>query len=111
MDFDVFAPGQSATDDSDVPTLRILPRGRLVLNTAAWKLLGETAFVQLLWDADTDSIGIMPSAEGEPDSHRVAVTAAQAVITSHEFVDLYDIPQSHGLLMLWDGRMLIANAK
>jgi hypothetical protein len=108
MDFDLFAPGSSAADDSDVPTLRILAGGRLVLNAAAHRLLGGTAFVQLLWDADTDSIGIMPSAESDPDSHRVAVASAQAIITSQEFIDAYDISPSHGLPMLWDGRTLIA---
>ena len=108
MDFDVFAPGSSAADDSDLPTLRILAGGRLVLNAAAHRLLGGTAFVQLLWDADTDSIGIMPCAENDPDSHRVTVAAAQAIITSQEFIDAYDIAPSHGLSLAWDGRMLTA---
>ncbi|MCU1414831.1 MAG: hypothetical protein JWN80_2171 [Microbacteriaceae bacterium] len=108
MDFDGFAPGHSAADYSDSAVLRVLVGGRLVLNAAAHGLLGGGAFVQLLWDADTDSIGILPSAEGDPDSHRLAITASQAIITSPEFVDLYGIPLSHGMPMEWDGRMLIA---
>jgi hypothetical protein len=109
MNFEVFAPGRSSSDGRGTPTLRVLSAGRLVLNAAAQRLLGDTTFVQLLWDADTKRIGIMPAAQDAPDAFRVTTAPSQSIITSKAFVETYDLPLSKRMTLGWDGRMWIAS--
>jgi hypothetical protein len=109
MNFEMFAPGRSSADGRGTPTLRILSGGRLVLNAAAQRSLGDTAFVQLFWDADTGRIGIMPSEQGNPDTFRVTTAPSQSIITSKAFVDAYKLPLSQRMRLAWDGRMWIAS--
>jgi hypothetical protein len=109
MNFEMFAPGRSSAEGRGIPTLRILSGGRLVLNAAAQRSLGDTAFVQLFWDADTGRIGIMPSKDGDPDAFRVTTAPSQSIITSKAFVDTYKLPLSQTMRLGWDGRMWIAS--
>jgi hypothetical protein len=109
MNFEMFAPGRSSADGRGIPTLRILSGGRLVLNAAAQRSLGNTTFVQLFWDADTGRIGIMPSEQGDPDTFRVTSAPSQSIITSKAFVDAYKLPLSQRMRLAWDGRMWIAS--
>ncbi|HEY4269061.1 MAG TPA: hypothetical protein VGM94_12805 [Galbitalea sp.] len=80
-----------------------------MLNAAAQRLLGDTTFVQLLWDADTKRIGIMPAAQDAPDAFRVTTAPSQSIITSKAFVETYDLPLSKRMTLGWDGRMWIAS--
>ncbi len=109
MNFEMFAPGRSSADGRGVPTLRVLSGGRLVLNAAAQRMLGDAAFVQLFWDADTGRIGIRPSAQGDEDSFKVTTAPSQSIITSKAFVETYKIPLSVRMRLGWDGRMWIAS--
>jgi hypothetical protein len=109
MNFELFAPGRSSADGRGTPSLRILSAGRLVLNAAAQRLLGDTTFVQLLWDADTKRIGIMPSTQEASDAFRVTSAPSQSIITSKAFVEAYDLPLSKRMALGWDGRMWIAS--
>ncbi len=109
MNFEKFAPGRSSADGRGVPTLRILSGGRLVLNAAAQRMLGDITFVQLLWDADTKRIGIMPSTQDDPDAFRVTTAPSQSIITSKAFVEAYKPPLSQRMALGWDGRMWIAS--
>jgi len=109
MDFDRFAPGHTAADDEDEPTLRILSGGRLVFNAAAQRMLAGTGFVQLFWDADTAKMGIMPSAEDDPDSFPLITVAGQSIVTSQAFVDEFALPLSLRMTLGWDGSMWIAS--
>jgi hypothetical protein len=108
MNFEMFAPGRSAADERDIPTLRILRGGRLVLNAAAQRMIGDVGFVQLLWDDDTKRIGIAPSAQGDRDAFPVVTAPKQSIVTSKEFVEAYDLPLSLAMTLGWDGRMWIA---
>jgi hypothetical protein len=109
MDFDVFAPGRSATDDPTVASLRVLASGRLVFNPAAQKLLGDAAFVQLFWDGDTARIGILPADDGDADAFPVVHSADQAIVTSTAFVERYDLPLSISMRLAWADNMWVAS--
>jgi hypothetical protein len=109
MDFDRFAPGHTPADDGEEPTLRILSGGRLVFNAAAQRRLGGVDFVQLFWDADTAKIGVLPSAERDPDSFAVITAVEQSIVTSQAFVDEFALPLSIRMRLAWDGSMWIAS--
>jgi len=69
-----------------VPTLRVLSGGRLVLNAAAQRMIGDTTFVQLLSDPDTKRVRIKPTMEYDHLAFRVTTAPSQSIITSNAFV-------------------------
>jgi hypothetical protein len=106
--FELYEPERSSSSGRGVPTIRALNGGRLVLNAAAVRLLGDTSFVQLLWDTESKKIGLKPSTEGDPTSFRVTRAPSQAVITSKGFIDAHNVPQSQRMKLEWDGSMWVA---
>jgi hypothetical protein len=108
MNFEVF-DGSNAGAGRGTPSIRILGGGRLVLNAAAQRLLGETAFVQLLWDADTKRIGLKATDQSDTKGFRVTVAPSQSIITSKAFVEAHDIPLSLRMLLAWEGTMWVAS--
>lgn len=110
MNFELFEPTRSNPDGRGVPTLRVLSGGRLVLNAAAKRLLGDTQNVQLLWDADAKRIGLKPvSADAPGASFRVVKAPSQAVITSKEFVDAHALQHNQRMRLEWEDEMWVAS--
>jgi hypothetical protein len=109
MNFEMFAPGRSSADGRGTPTVRILSGGRLILNAAAQRQLGDTSFVQLHWDADTNRIGIKPSSQEDADAFRVTTAPSQSIITSKAFVETYNLPLRKRMALEWDGGMWVAS--
>lgn len=110
MIFEVFEPTR-ANPERGTPTIRIQSDGRLILNAAAKRLLGDTTFVQLLWEADTGRIGIKPTVETDPAAFRVAQAPSQAIITSKEFIAEHNLPHGQRMKLAWDGEQWVASTR
>src|SRR3954452_22585467 len=55
------------------PRIRIQKTyGRFIVNRAAFEMLGEPAFVELLYDVENDLVGFLPVAERTPRSYTLA---------------------------------------
>jgi hypothetical protein len=107
--FELYEPQRSSSSGRGVPTVRALSGGRLVLNAAAVRLIGETAFVQLLWDAEAKKIGLKPTTEADPAGFRVTRAPSQAIITSKGFIDANSIPYSQRMKLELDGEIWVAS--
>ncbi|MGV8912491.1 MAG: hypothetical protein ACOH14_07735 [Rhodoglobus sp.] len=110
MNFELFEPTRSNPAGRGTPTLRVQTGGRLILNAAAKRLLGDTAFVQLLWDSKTGRIALKPTTSADSAAFRVAVGPSQATITSKSFITAHNIPFNQRMKLEWDGRMWVASA-
>lgn len=100
---------RSSDSGRGVPTLRVLSGGRLTLNAAGMRFIGDVEHVRLLWDAETRRIGIEPATSPGTDTFKVSRSASQATITSKEFVDRYQLPHSQRMLLERDGAMFVAS--
>jgi hypothetical protein len=109
MPFEVFKPARSSAEGRGIPTLRVLSGGRLVLNAAALRMIGDVRFVQLLWDAGTKRIGIKSTSATDPSAFKVTRAPSQAIITSAAFVTENKLSHSLKMRLGWDGRMWIAS--
>ena len=109
--FEPFQPERSSESGRGVPTIRILSGGRLVLNAAAVRLLGDVEHVRLLWDADTKRIGLEPVAAAGADTFKVSRSASQATITSKAYVDAYSLPPSQRMRLERDGAIFVASTE
>jgi len=107
--FELYEPQRSSSGGRGVPTIRALSGGRLVLNAAAGRLIGETGFVQLLWDGDTRKIGLKPTTEADPAGFRVTRAPSQAVITCKGFVEAHSIDYGQRMRLEADGEMWVAS--
>lgn len=109
--FEPFTPTRSSDSGRGVPTVRVLSGGRLVLNAAAMRLLDGVTDVRLLWDADTNRIGIEPVEAPGADTFKVSRGASQATITSKEFVDRYRLPISQRIRLEREGAIFVASTE
>ena len=109
MNFEVFERSRSDSGGRGVPTVRPLSAGRLVLNAAALRLLGDTTHVLLLWDASTKRMGIQPTDASHPNALRVTLSPSQGTITSKAFIVDNGIPHGQRMKLAWDGTMWIAS--
>lgn len=79
------------------PSITIQKRGIFSISKAAHKLIGEAATVELLFDKDSQIIGIRAS---EPSPHAYAIRAqtervgAQVVLSATAFTQYYEIDTS-----------------
>jgi hypothetical protein len=108
--FEVFDTSSARADlESGLPTIHAVSEGRLRLNAAAARLLGNTAWVQLLWDDETKRIGIRPATESTDSALRVTRGTSQATITSKAFVTTYKLLYKKRMRLAWDGTMWVAS--
>ncbi|WP_354573700.1 hypothetical protein [Frigoribacterium sp. UYMn621] len=94
-----------------MPVVYVLSEGRLKLNAEAVRRLGDTTWVQLLWDDDTKRIGIKPATETSPLAVRVAPGESQATITSKAFVVAHKLPFKVRMRIAWNGDMWVASTE
>lgn len=107
--FEVFNP-QAATSGRGVPVIYALSAGRLILNAAATRLVGDTDWVQLLWDAETKRIGLRPVEQGDLHAVRIVRSPSQSVITSKPFVDEHNLAaKKQRMRLAWDGQAWVAS--
>ncbi|WP_295851156.1 hypothetical protein [uncultured Microbacterium sp.] len=91
MPFEVFEPQPGAR--RGVATIRFLSKGRIHLNAAAARMLGEgTTHVQLLWDAEDLAVALKPVEADAPHSYLVSRAPSQAVISAAGFAERCRIP-------------------
>jgi hypothetical protein len=109
MIFKVHESSRSTSAGAGVPTIRALGGGRMVLNAAGQRLLGGCTHVQLLWDAETDRIGLKPSTANDPLAVRVTPSASQATITSTSFVKEHLAGPKTRLRLAWLDGILVAS--
>jgi len=109
MNFEVFERARSTSEGRGVPTVRPLSAGRLVLNAAAIRLLGDATHVLLLWDAATKRMGIQPTTADDPNAVRLTISPSQGTITSKAFIVDNGIPHGQRMKLAWDGTMWIAS--
>ncbi len=108
--FEVYEPTRSNSAGRGIPVLYILSGGRITLNAAAVRLLGEITTVQLLWDASTRKVGIKPTSDDDPKGFKVTHAPSQATITSKGFVEKHELPYKTRMRVGWDGDVLVASA-
>ena len=107
--FELFDPASVTAETGRVPVVYVLSEGRLKLNAEAVRRLGDTTWVQLLWDNDTKRIGIKPAAETSPLALRVTAGESQATITSKAFVLAHSLPYKTRMRLAWDSEMWVAS--
>lgn len=109
MIFKPFEPTQSTASGSGVPTVRVRADGRLILNAAATRALGDTEYVQLLWDEETARFAIRATASSDPARVRIVRAPSQSTITSKAFVTEYGLPTGQRIPLQPEGDMLVAS--
>jgi len=67
--FEVFQ--KSSAPVSKVPTVTVQRRGIMSMNRASHRLIGEPEFVELLWDAERQVIGLRPTDSSNPNAYPV----------------------------------------
>lgn len=107
--FEVYEPERSTSAGRGVPVVYVLSGGRLILNAAAVRLLGDSTSVQLLWDATTKKVGIKPTSDDDPKGFRVSRAPSQATITSKGFVEKHELPYKTRMRVARDGDTLVAS--
>jgi hypothetical protein len=78
------------------PAVTIQKRGALSLNNAAFEVLGEASYVELLYDPDERLIGIRRSDEDTPHAYAIrgtGINQATRVVSGKAFLAYYDIPR------------------
>jgi hypothetical protein len=109
MIFQPFEPERSTPDGRGVPTVRVRSGGRLILNAAGKRLLGDHEYVQLLWEQDTQRLGIKPTTEDDPLRVKVTDTPSQSTITSKAFVDAHAIPMDQRMRLAQHEDLIVAS--
>lgn len=110
MIFRKFEPTQSTATGGGVPTVRIRSEGRIILNAAAKRALGEeTEFVSLLWDDETNRFGIQPTDEADQARVRIVHATSQSIITSKAFVHEHSLPIGQRMRLEREGDMWVAS--
>ena len=109
MIFKPFEPTQSTSTGGGVPTVRVRGDGRLILNAAATRALGDTDFVQLLWEDDSKRFAIRATDEDDATRIRIVRAPSQSTITSKAFVTEHELPYGQRLPLAREGDMLIAS--
>jgi hypothetical protein len=80
----------------------------MVLNAAGQRLLGGSTHVQLLWDEETQRLGLKPTSSDDPLAVRVSPSASQATITSTSFVNEHLAGPKTRLRLAWLDGILVA---
>jgi len=76
MGFEVFE--KSSAPLTRIPSVTVQRRGLISLNRAAWKLLDDAAFVELLFDPQERVIGLRPTSETNPNAYPVRPQGSNA---------------------------------
>ena len=111
MIFKKFEPTQATSAGAGVPTVRVRSEGRIILNAAASRALGDTEYVNLMWEDETKRFGIQPADESDPARLRIVHTASQSTITSKAFVTEHPIPYGERMRLELEGDMWVADTK
>lgn len=97
MPFEVFT--RKNLHSSRNPTVTVTSRGGLSLNRAAFEVLGEPGFVQLLIDRDNDLLGIKRA--HEYDDNAYAVNRSSRSINAIAFVRHAQVAVHPGTAWRW----------
>jgi hypothetical protein len=95
------------------PRVGLQSRGGFSLNKAAYELLDKPTHVVLLYDRETNAVGMRPAAEDVPHAYPVRKQkgADSYIITGKSFCDHYSIPYGqstqHFTPTLEDGTLVI----
>jgi hypothetical protein len=108
--FEPFDPA-SAETPRRTPVIYVLSAGRLILNAAAARLIGDTEWVRLYWEEETKRIGLKPESAAGEGVFRVTRGESQATITSKAFVDAYKLPYKKRMRLEWDGTLWVASTE
>lgn len=90
MGFETFEPLPTEAPRR-VATIRFLGKGRVGFNAAAARLLSDWTHMRLLFDSDTDQIGLEPTDASDSLGYKITHSDSSAVITAPGFADRYDL--------------------
>jgi hypothetical protein len=94
MPFEEFK--RNSMPSTQTPTITIQKRGALSLNVAAFEALGSPSHVVLLYDRESECIGIRKAAAATPHAYAVRGVGnnqATHVVSGKAFLSYYDIPR------------------
>ena len=95
MAFETFTGRQTVTNE---PRVSILKQGNFNFNNGASKILHDksVAFLQLLFDKETNRIGFKPSGKGKPGAYKLRESKGGSQISGMAFLKHYQIPYKSG---------------
>ena len=89
--FDLFKPHKTRPSKKVEAVVTVNPNGRIIFNKRATELLGSKYFCMLGYDANNQTLGILPLDDHETNSFPVRYAAKGAYIGAKKFFRHFDI--------------------